>query len=131
MVSARRSSTGFFKVCAATVKFMFKAALRNAPTSPASDTGLGAEATPGTGNVSRNIGRLAGGQPAADGAVSATARWWVTATEPDTKGMGAAGLRKVAEPVWQAAVDAEAASIRDYAERAYGETIRSEGITVA
>lgn len=129
LLSSRRQSSGYYRLCAHVVQEMFRAALgKTAPViGPRSEPGF--EALPGTGKVSRNIGKLAGGTPAYGSGISARASFWVTATESDSKG-ARGGLDRVARPVWQAAVDAEAISTRAYAETLFSETARSCGLTV-
>lgn len=128
MIGARRSSSGFFKVCASVVKWMFHP--RQTPNRPPSDLPESLDAQPGSGNVSKNIGRLAGGRLARGSDLSAEASFWVTATEPDTKGVPGNAIFRVAQPIWQRAVDTEAASIRGHAEKLYGAAIKSSGLVV-
>lgn len=131
MTKARRSSSGFFKVCASVVKFVFMQATARSPVTNLGLLRPGFEATPGTGNVSKNIGRLAGGTPAYGDRTNARASFWVAATEPDTKGTPGNAVYRIAQPVWQRAVDDESQSIRDYAEGAYRQAAKEAGIAVS
>ena len=90
----------------------------------------GIEAVAGGGNVSKNIGRLAGGTVATGTGEYARASFWVTATEPDTKGSPGGAIYRIAQPVWQRAVDDEAASIHAYAQSLYEQAARESGIAV-
>lgn len=126
VLSARRSSSGFYKLGAAVVKFIFarNPAPVRVPPGVGSTTG---EATPGTGNVSNSIGRVAGGTRATGN--SARASFWITTTEPDSKGSNR-GINQVLNPTWQRAVDSEAAAIAAYAEKLYAQSLREAGFTV-
>jgi hypothetical protein len=130
MVKARRSSTGFYRLCAQVVFWMFSAATdKNPLIREAALTGF--DALPGTGNVSKNIGKLAGGTVASGIRDDARASFWVTATEPDTKGNATPkGIYRVAQPVWQTAVDKVAAENFAEAEAAYSQAARESGIKV-
>lgn len=129
MVKARHSSSGFFRLCAEVVFWMFSAATdKNPVISSAALTGF--DALPGTGNVSKNIGKLAGGTVATGDRNNARATFWVTATEPDTKGKPGGAIYRVAQPVWQRAVDAIAAENYAEASTAYSEVSRDSGIKV-
>jgi hypothetical protein len=129
MIRARHSSSGFFRVCAKVVWFIFKdATAKNPVERMAAMTGV--EALPGGGNVTKNIGRLAGGIVSTGTGEMARASFWVAATEPDTKGKPGGAIYKIAQPVWQRAVDDEAASIKSYAESLYSQAAREAGITV-
>lgn len=125
MVRARHSSSGFFRLGASVVKFIFKGALRNVPLQLSEESG---EVQAGGGNVSKRIGKVAGGLPASGDQTKATARFWVATTEPDTKGLPGRALYTIIQPVWERAVDAEAASIRAYAETLYAQTARDSGL---
>lgn len=103
---ARKRSVGFFVNCARVVSGIF-----------------------GNGSSPKGRGRLADGVKAS-GTGKASAKWWISATMPDTEGSHDA-LRKIAEPVWQAALDAEAASITKHAmEHSYREALRLAGFRV-
>jgi hypothetical protein len=130
MVKARHSSTGFFKTCAGVVKQIFRGAVYKSSDARFADFGDGLQALPGGGNVTKSIGRLAGGMVARETDLDARATFWVTATEPDTKGRQGAGLFGVAQPVWQRALDDEAAALRDYAESLYVESARKSGLVL-
>lgn len=132
MHKARRSSKGFFKFGATVIKFLFYGVVKGkAPVRPPSDLpGTMSEAQPYGGKVGQAIGRVAGGMPATEGSAVATARFWVSATEPDSKGMGGAGFKKVAEPVWQSAANKEATATRAYAEKLYVQAAMKSGIKV-
>jgi hypothetical protein len=128
MVKARRSSTGFYRACAGAVWTMFKAASSgNLAVRSAAMTGM--DALPGSGSLSKGIGRLAGGTVAVDVGGFARASFWVSATEPDTKGERGA-LFRIAQPVWQRAIDAEAAKMLGYAADNYTAAAVQSGIPV-
>lgn len=122
--SARRKSSGFYKVCAHAVMFLFRNAMSGTKAPPmdgGGDSGVG-------GSVSSRLGRIAGGSPATPGLV-ATASFWVADTEPSSKG-GTMGLQRIAEPVWQQALNDEASGMMREAEKRYAEAIREAGFTV-
>ena len=121
MTKARKSSGGFYKFCAHVVSLMFRAGSGQQFTPEG-------EAMAGSGRVSRAIGKEAGGRPAR-GTGSVTAMFWVRDTEPSTKG-GTRGLQRVAEPVWQRALDEEAASIKAEAEKRFANLARQSGFAV-
>jgi hypothetical protein len=130
MTKARRSSSGFYKLGCAVVRLIFSKNRPPVANAPA-DIGEGVmEAAPqaGDGKVGRAIGRVAGGTLATDGQ-RARASFWVTTTEPDSKGVGT-GITKVLEPIWQRAVDQEATQKADYAEQLYAQVLRDAGFTV-
>lgn len=125
LIRARHSSTGFFKTCAAVVQFIFAGADRgqnNFVAQPATDAGA---ATAGGGSVSKRIGVLAGGK-VATAANKATASFWVTGTGADQED----ALHKIAEPVWQRALDNEGRSMQKYAADAYAKAVRAAGFQV-
>lgn len=93
MFNSRIRSSGFFRTSAKVVMFLFK---RQVPSQVA--TGGAASAI---GSISKRIGKIAGGQPATPG--NPTATFWVSSTSAETDG----GLFKVAQPVWQEALDYE------------------------
>jgi len=108
-LSVRLSSRGFFKACAGTVKALYGRATGKA-----------------TGRLAARIGKLAGGT-IATGNTNAKATFWVTATRPDTKSNRDA-LRKIAQPVWQEALDHEAAFVlKKAAEAEYKAAARALG----
>ena len=119
MVAARRKSSGFYKLGAAVVRLIFS-------RSRLGKVGETGQAMPGGGNVGKAIGRVAGGSPAQGSSNYARASFWVSTTEPDTKGNGG-GIERVLEPVWQKATDAEAASIHAYAEAQYAKVLQEAG----
>ena len=130
MLSARHKSGGFFRTCALVVWQIFRpAASKNPIVSAAAMTGFDAVPS-GGGSLSKAIGRLAGGTVATDVGYQAHASFWVAATEPDTKGVPGGAIYRIAQPVWQRAVDDEAASIRQYAESLYAGAARESGFTV-
>lgn len=131
MMKARHSSSGFFKLCANVVKMIFIGEVyKQGPGSVAINEITGA-AGAGTMKVSREVGRLAGGTLARGDGEMARASFWVTTTEPDTKGKPGHGFERRIMPVWQRAVDDEAASIMaHYIVPAYAEAARSAGIKV-
>jgi hypothetical protein len=130
ILGARRSSSGFYKLGAAVVKFIFHknfAPVRMPPSDNAiADTG---EATAGSGTVSKAIGRVAGGTRATPNKGTARASFWVSTTEPDSKGDQRA-FNRVLQPVWQRAVDAEASNTEAYAEKLYTQALRNAGFAV-
>ena|ERR1039457_2358076 len=131
MLSARHQSGGFFKLCADVVRKVFGPAVSNRQgLAEAVMTGL--DAVAGSGSVSKAIGKLAGGKVATGATDVAHASFWVTGTNPDTDGSkGGAALFAVAQPVWQKAVDDEAANnFRTAAERAYIRAALKAGIPV-
>jgi hypothetical protein len=129
--SARKSSTGFFKAAAQLVAIAFNYAIQGSSVPPAIESGASGVDPRKAGNLTRSLGRLADVSPATGtNAAFASASFWVTTTEPDSKGQGGRALRTVAEPVWQAAVFTEAASIQAEAERRYTEIIRRTGVKV-
>jgi len=120
MVKARHSSSGFFKACAATVVSMFKPAIStDAAVRAMAMTGM--NALPGGTGTEKDIGRLAGGSVAVDVGNQARASFWVSATEPETKGeVSPKAIFSVAQPVWQKAVDEVASgNLRHAAEKLY------------
>lgn len=128
MIAARKSSGGFYRLGANVVKFIFMAAKMPVSGPPIDASGIG-EAIPGAGNVSKNIGRVAGGKLATETSSVARASFWVTSTEPDSKGANTA-ISKVLQPVWQKAVDDEAAEIMEYAATLYIRAAERSGLKV-
>lgn len=125
MISARRRSSGFFNFGAQVVKFIF------AKTESGMPIGASGETLAGGGKVSKAINRVAGGTRAtSDGKGNAKASFWVSTTEPDSKGANKA-IERVMVPHWQRAVDAEAAGIARHAEELYVEQIRKAGFKVS
>lgn len=115
--NARIRSGGFFRVCAAAVMFVFRNTRRNLPG-----------VTSG-GSISSRIGKIAGGTPAT-GTGRAIARFWVAATQPDTQ-RNKEALKRVAEPVWQEALNHERDFVlRKAAEAEYKNTMRGMGFRV-
>lgn len=130
MIAARKKSGGFYRLGAAVVRMIFSK--NYAPVArPPSDAGgnVSNEVAAGSGSVSKAIGRVAGGTRANRAGGVAKASFWVSTPEPDSKGTQQ-GITRVLEPVWQRAVDAEAASINAYAEELYTQAIREAGFTV-
>jgi len=131
VLSARHSSTGFFKVCAKAVWLIFKDATTSSPLRrPPSDLAMGSEALPGSGKVSKNIGRIAGGTVATSIRDNARASFWVAATEPDTKGTPGGAIYRIAQPVWQRAVDEVSAKQMQVALEMYSNAAAESGIRV-
>lgn len=126
MSAARHSSAGFYRLGASVVKFIFHqgASVARGSFNPA--TG---EALVGGGKVSKSINRIAGGTRALEGAGMATASFWVTTTEPDSKGSNTA-IPRIMEPIWQTALDEETVSITEYAEKVYEQVLRDAGMSV-
>jgi len=128
MIAARKSSGGFYRLGAAVVRLIFAnspAPVANPPQLIGANAG---ETQTSGGKVSRANGRVAGGTRASSGPV-ARATFWVSTTEPDSKG-SQQGITRVLEPTWQRAVDAETASIAKYAEDLYAQALRDAGLTV-
>jgi len=126
MINARHSSGGYFRLCADVVRKVFGPAISKSGTvSSAAMTGL--EAIAGGGNVSKRIGVIAGGTVATREGPVARASFWVSGTEADTVKNA---LVRVAKPVWERAIDAEAAGIAAYAGRLYEQSARESGIWV-
>lgn len=121
VLSARHSSSGFYRLGAEVIRLIFSKS-----RSPlVSD---GGQAVPGSGKVGKAIGRVAGGSPAQGNSPNARASFWVSTTEPDSR--GGTGFERVLKPVWQAAADQEAASIAAYAEGLYVKAIQKSGFAV-
>lgn len=118
MVSARHSSTGFFKACARAINIGFGMALGKVRRVPGDDVN----------KTSKLLAKgLAEVYPAKNN--SGRARFTVAATEPDTKGNQGA-LERVAGRVWQRAVDSEAEFIRLQVIEEYKKEIRQAGFVV-
>lgn len=119
MTRARVRSRGYFKVTAAVVMQVFKRAMGSKAPSAASE---------GT-SVSKRIGKLADGRPAT-GRGRAIATFWVSGTRPDDKEAKSA-IFKVAEPVWQEALDHERQFLVEKAnELDYKQAIRLAGLKI-
>ena len=127
MVRARHSSSGFYRLCATVIRIIFREAAGKSPVKDLSFIEGVAQA--GSGDVSKSINRVAGATVATGEAEMASASFWVTATEPDTKG-NRGDLFRVAQPVWQRGIDEESASIRTYAESLYTKAAQDSGIKV-
>lgn len=119
--STRLSSTGYFKTAAAAIMFLFRAANRGQGPAPV-DTGAG-------GSISRRIGKIAGGRPATGN--NARATFWIAAPEPDSQS-GRDAIYKIAEPIWQQAMDEEGKLILKRAiEKEYAAAARAAGFGAA
>lgn len=130
MTAARKSSGGFYKLGAAVVKLIFNKFVPPVARPPSEIGGAtSGEAQPGGGKVSSAIGRVAGGTRATSTSGVARASFWVSTTEPDSKG-GQEGINKVLQPTWQRAVDQEAAATHAYAEQLFAQALREAGYTV-
>ena len=129
MVKARHSSAGFYRLCAQAIELVFLGVTKNPPVNVPRWLDQGDPFEPGGGNVTSKIGKVAGGAPATGVRDTARATFWVAATESDTKG-GRMGLEKVAQPVWQKAVDETAAENIAFAGEVYRVAIRETGIPV-
>ena len=126
MVKARSQATGFYRLCADVIWHAFNAAVSKSPVAR-TQTGGGA-ALSGGGKVSKRIGIIAGAELAASDATTARASFWVGGTTPqEHKGQDDA-LFRIALPVWQRAIDAEAAGTIVYAEKLYAEAARESGL---
>jgi hypothetical protein len=112
ILGARLRSKGYFRACASAVMTVFRAATGQAVSN------LGKRST---------VGRLGNGKKAT-GTGSASATFWVSGTRPDEKKKA---LFSIAEPAWQAALNAEAQSLAAYAAaREYKNAIRAVGLKV-
>lgn len=130
MTKARKSSGGFYKLGAAVVKLIFDKFNPPIARPPSEGGGVtSGEAQPSGGNVGKAIGRVAGGTRATTTSGAARATFWVSTTEPDSKG-SQRGITRVLEPVWQRAVDQETAATVAYAEKLYAQALREAGFTV-
>lgn len=128
VLAVRHKSSGFYKLGARVVQFIFH---RNyLPFAGPPVEGGGAQIGGGSGPVSKAIGRVAGGTRAEGNSDFARASFWVSTTEPDSKGANTA-ISKLLQPVWQAAVDAETESTRRYAEELFAKAARSKGLEVS
>lgn len=104
-------SRGFFKVAAAVIKLAFSRYANGQPT----------------GSISERRGKIADGVPAT-GKGKARATFWVAGTEPDNPKRA---LYKIAEPVWQEALDFEAQNLAKYAaKKEYQKTMNALGFKV-
>jgi hypothetical protein len=129
MILARHSSGGYFETQAKAIAELFRPAIsRNPVVSAAAQTGI--EALPGGGNVTRRIGTIAGGVVASGTGDTATATFWLAATNPDTDGVPGKALFRIAQPIWQRAVLAESVSILARARNLYTGAAREAGIKV-
>ena len=129
MVKARFSSSGFFKTAAMAVWTIFQPATsRNPAVSLAAQTGF--DALPGAGNVSKRIGKIAGGVVATGTGPVARASFWVAATEPESKGSKPKALYTIAQPVWERAIAAESARVMGLAEQNFAAAARESGFPV-
>lgn len=126
MVKARHSSIAFFAACAKAVNYGFGLAVgRIRGSLPAVE---GQESLSNVGRLSKLLSRdLARVEPSKGGI--GRAKFSVAATEADTKGsVEPKGIVKVAQPVWQRAVNAEVASIRKEIELRYRQSLMTAGI---
>ena len=131
MVKARHSSTGFFRMTAQVIRMIFSEAIqKNSSRLLSVLSQASAEALPGGDKLSSKIGTLAGARAAAGNQLTARATFWVATSEADTKGEKKGAIFRIAQPIWQAAVDAEAASIRQYATEEYKQAARESGFLV-
>jgi hypothetical protein len=125
MVKARHKSSAFFKACAGTVVSMFKPSIsRDSTTRALAMTGM--DALPYGKGSAKDIGRLAGGTVAVDTGGGARAQFWVSATEPETKGtVLPEAIFSIAQPVWQRAIDEVAkGNMRHVAQKLYEEGVK-------
>ncbi len=127
MVKARRSSTGFFKACARAVNVGFGIALGKVEGTilAPQGRGLGSDINKVTKLLSKGLAKVT---PAQNG--NGRAMFAVSATEPDTKG-GQGALERIAQPVWQQAIDDEAKHIEQRVSAAYHRQIERAGIKVS
>jgi hypothetical protein len=79
--------------------------------------------------VGQAIGRVAGGTRATSTSGVARASFWVSTTEPDSKG-AQQGITRVLEPTWQRALDQETAATVAYGEELFAQALRESGYTV-
>lgn len=130
MTKARKSSSGFYKLGAAVVKLIFNKFVPPVARPPTEIGGMDSgEAQPGGGKVGQAIGRVAGGTRATSTRGPAKASFWVSTTEPDSKGHQE-GINKVLQPTWQRAVDVQTASTVAYGEKLFAQALREAGYTV-
>jgi hypothetical protein len=125
MVKARHKSSAFFKACAGTIVAMFKPSISGDSTVRAlAMTGM--DALPGGIGAEKSIGRLAGGTVAVDTGGGARARFWVSATEPETEGtVQPKAIFSIAQPVWQRAIaEVATGNMRHVAQKLYEEGVK-------
>ena len=112
VLGARLRSKGYFRACASAVMTVFRVATGQAVSN------LGKRSA---------VGRLGDGK-IATGTGSSAATFWVSGTRPDEKKRA---LFSIAEPAWQAALNAEAQSLEAYAAaREYKNAMRAVGLKV-
>ena len=107
MVKARRKSGGFYRLGADVVWAIFRPGVSRIP-GIAESAQTGVEAVAGGGNVSKSIGRVAGGVLATGSGPVASASFWVSGTEAGAKGTRGDALFRVAQPVWERALAMQA-----------------------
>ncbi len=130
MTAARRSATGFFWACARAVNVGFGIALgkiNGARWVPNEDNpNAGGDINKISKLLSKGLAQIT---PAQNG--SGRAGFSVATTEPDTKGTPGHALERIAQPIWQAAVDDEARFQESKVRAAYVNAIEDAGITVS
>jgi len=130
MVAARHSSGGYFKLCADVVRMMFMPAIGKDPAIRALAM-TGAPAVAGGGSVTGRIGKIAGGIVAVDLGSGARASFWVSGTRPQQHKGEEDALFRIAQPVWQQAVDeVGAGNFKHATEMAYKDAARKAGLKV-
>ena len=117
--NARVRSSGYFKACASVIYLVFKNSIGQ---SRPPESGGGVHS--GEGSLSRRIGKIAGGTPAT-GKGKASATFWFASPTPDTK----AAIYKIAQPVWERAMEDEAKFVMAKAiEKEYRDAAKAIGI---
>ena len=130
MLSARHSSSGFFAACARAVNVGFgivRGKINGARWVPNEDNpSAGGDINKISKLLSKGLAQIT---PAQGG--SGRAGFSVATTEPDTKGTPGHALERIAQPIWQAAVDDEARFQYSKTRDAYVAAIEDAGITVS
>ena len=133
MMLARHSSSGFFAACARAVNVgfgIFRGKFGNIQDKTGEDDLIHVGGGSDINQVAKLLQKgLAQITPAQNG--SGRAGFSVATTEPDTKGKPGGAIYRIAQPVWQAAVDEEARFQYSKAQAAYTEAIEAAGIHVS
>ncbi len=130
MVLARHSSSGFFAACAKAVNIGFyMISSKFGGLKLPGDEGAQEPGGRDINKISKLLNKgLAQITPAANG--SGRAGFSVATTEPDTKGKPGNAIYRVAQPVWQAAVDEEAKFQYSKVSAAYKKALEEAGLVV-
>jgi hypothetical protein len=124
--NARISSRGYFRRCFQVAAYAYRKA--KLPTKFKISKLFVEKEYPTIGSLSQRLGIIAGVTPAREGESRAISTFWIKTTEHD---IGGKGIREHAEPVLQAAFDAEAESTWQHeAEAEYKAVISALGIRV-